>query len=76
MVVNILVNLYILRIIPGAISTPNLVALHISSQELGRGGGIFCLSQQKYDMSDSLTIIGLRDLLTWSHPLRSSTWTN
>ena len=36
------VNFYIYRkYMPEAFSTPNLVALPITSQELGRGGGAF-----------------------------------
>ena len=44
---------------PEAFSTPNLVALPITSQELGRGGGFFG-PQTKIVLSNSLTTIGLK----------------
>ena len=44
---------------PEAISTPNLVALLITSQELGRGGGLFC-PPTKIGLSNSPTTVGLK----------------
>ena len=46
---------------PEAFSTPNLVALPITSQELGRGG--FFAPPTKIVLSNSPTTIGLIDLL-------------
>ena len=43
---------------PEAFSTPNLVALPITSQELGRGG-LFCPPPTKIVISNSPTTIGL-----------------
>ena len=43
---------------PEAISTPNLVAMPITSQELGGGKGMF-LPPSKKDVSDNPTTIGL-----------------
>ena len=45
---------------PEAISTPNLVALPITSQELGRG---FLPLQTKIGLSNSATTIGLNNSL-------------
>ena len=42
-----------------AFSTPNLVALSITSKELGRGGGLFCPPPTKIVLSNSPTTIGL-----------------
>ena len=44
---------------PEAFSTPNLVALPITSKELGRGGGFFA-PPTKIVLSNSPTTIGLR----------------
>ena len=42
------VNFYIFRkFMPEAIRTQNFVTLPITSQELGRGGGLFCPPQPK-----------------------------
>ena len=45
---------------PEAFSTPNLVALSITSKELGRGG-LFCPPPTKIVLSNSPTTIGLSD---------------
>ena len=47
---------------PEAFSTPNLVALPITSQELGRGGGLFCPTT-KIVLSNSPTTVGLKYLV-------------
>ena len=41
-----------------AISTTNVVALPITNQELGRGGGLFC-PPTKIGLSNSPTTVGL-----------------
>ena len=46
---------------PEAFSTPNLVALPITSQELGRGGGGFC-PPTKIVLPNSPTTIGLKSV--------------
>ena len=43
---------------PDAFSSPNCVALPITSQELGGGGGLFC-PPTKIGLSNSPTTIGL-----------------
>ena len=54
---------------PEAFSTRNLVALPITSQELGRGGGGFAPPPTKIVLSNSPTTIGLtvlpRDEIFW-----------
>ena len=53
------VNFYIYRkYMPEAFSTPNLVALPVTSQELGRGG-FFAPPPTKIVLSNSQTTIGL-----------------
>ena len=52
------IHLYIFRkYMPEAISTQDLVTLPITSQELGRGGGLFC-PPTKIGLSNSPTTIG------------------
>ena len=58
------VNFYIYRkYMPEAFTTPNLVAVTITSQELDRGGGLFCPPPTKIVLSNSPTTIGLRHVL-------------
>ena len=46
------------KYMPEAFSAPNLVALPTTSQQLGRGGGLFC-PPCKIVLSNSPTTIGL-----------------
>ena len=47
---------------PEAISTEKLVTLPITSQELGRGGGLFC-PPTKIGLSNSPTTTGLSSIM-------------